>query len=46
MAAEDEFVEIRRLLRGEPVQAQVLEDEQVRVRKGRKVRSTELSTRA
>ena len=46
VAVEDEFVEIGGLLGGEPVQSQVVEDEQVGVRKDRKARSTELSTLA
>ena len=34
MLVEDELVEVRRLLSGEPVQAQVVEDEQVRCQEG------------
>ena len=46
VTADYELVEVSRLLGCEAVKAQVIDDEQVRERKERKVRSTELSTLA
>ncbi len=46
MAVEDEYVEIGGSLWHEPVQAEVAADEKLRLQIDRKVRSSELSTRA
>ena len=46
MTVEDQLVEVGRLLGGEAVQAQVVQDQQVGSQEGAKVRSRELSTRA
>ena len=46
VAIEDEFVEVRRLLGGEPVQPQVTQDEQVRGQEGPEGAVQELSTLA
>ena len=46
VSADDQLVEVGGLLGGEPVQAQVVQDEQVRGQEGAEGPVTELSTRA